>query len=289
VASSGHSYLSPDTAADPLYLKGAEGARSSMTVPLKFQDEVIGTLNVESPRPNGFGPDDLQFTELFSKEIATALHTLNLLRAQEDCTVSQVIEAVNKETALPLDDVLASASVLLGTVEADSETGRHLRRILDGARLVKESVSKVGRDLPAGPCGTGPLAGKRVLVVDQDEHIRRQAHLLLSRLGATVETAVTALAALAMAADTPYDAILLEVKPRDLGGYESYRRFRTARPGSVLALTMGFGYDESHVIVKARQDGLKKELVLFKPLREEQVVRAVLDRVAQPVPLASGA
>ena len=51
---------------------GAAGARSSMTVPLKFQDEVIGTLNVESPRVNGFGPDDLQFTELFSREVAAA-------------------------------------------------------------------------------------------------------------------------------------------------------------------------------------------------------------------------
>ena len=52
---------------------GSPGARSSMTVPLKFHDEVIGTLNVESPRINGFGADDLQFTELFSKEIAAAL------------------------------------------------------------------------------------------------------------------------------------------------------------------------------------------------------------------------
>ena len=72
VAATGQSYLCADTAHDPHYIAGAAGARSSMTVPLKFQDEVIGTLNVESPRVNGFGPDDLQFTELFSKEIASA-------------------------------------------------------------------------------------------------------------------------------------------------------------------------------------------------------------------------
>ena len=82
VASTGASYLCPDTAHDPHYLAGAAGAHSSMTVPLKFQDEVIGTLNVESPRVGGFGPDDLQFTELFSKEIPPrALHTLDLLSA----------------------------------------------------------------------------------------------------------------------------------------------------------------------------------------------------------------
>ena len=113
VASTGESYLCADAANDPHYLAGAADARSSMTVPLKFQDEVIGTLNVESPRANGFGLDDLQFTELFSKEIAAALHTLDLLSAQQLCTVGQSIEAVNREVALPLDEVLAGASVLL--------------------------------------------------------------------------------------------------------------------------------------------------------------------------------
>ena len=110
VAATGTSYLCEDTATDPHYISGAAGAKSSMTVPLKFQDEVIGTLNVESPRVNGFGPDDLQFTELFSKEIAAALHTLDLLSAQQVCTASQSIEAVNKEIALPLDEVLAGVA-----------------------------------------------------------------------------------------------------------------------------------------------------------------------------------
>jgi CheY-like chemotaxis protein len=297
VAYTGVSYLCADTAADPLYIRGAEGARSSMTVPLKVQgEEVIGTLNVESPRPNAFGPDDLQFTELFSREVAAALHTLDLLTAQEECTASQSIAAVNKEIALPIDEVLASASLLIGKAFADPETAAHLRKILDNARLVKDSVGRVGREMtprpaspsgefpilpadaappPAAPPGPTPLAGRRVLVVDPDERVRRQAHLLLTRLGATVETASTATAGLALAGDTPYDAVFLDVKPPDMGGYDCYRRFKAARPASTLALTTGFGYDVAHSIVKARQDGLR--YVLFKPFRQEQVVTAVLD------------
>jgi two-component system, sensor histidine kinase SagS len=180
---------------------------------------------------------------------------------------------------------------------------------------VKESVSRVGREmtppapapgstdssLPAGarggsahpvvvrssstegnsaaaPEGDTPLAGRRVLVVDADERIRRQAHLLLTRLGATTETACTAMAGLAMATDNHYDAIFLDVKPPDMGGYECYRRFRAATPLATLALTTGFGYDLAHSVVKARQDGLR--YVLFKPFREEQVVNAVLDTAA---------
>jgi two-component system, sensor histidine kinase SagS len=297
VAYTGVSYLCADATADPLYLRGAEGARSSMTVPIKVQDEVIGTLNVESPRPNAFGPDDLQFTELFSREVAAALHTLDLLTAQEECTASQSIAAVNKEIALPIDEVLASASLLIGKAFADPETAAHLRKILDNARLVKESVGRVGREMtprvaattssdehrildlsapppPPAPDPT-PLTGRRVLVVDPDERVRRQAHQLLTRLGATVETAGTATAGLALAGDIPYDAVFLDVKPPDMGGYDCYRRFRAARPASTLALTTGFGYDVAHSIVKARQDGLR--YVLFKPFRQEQVVTAVLD------------
>jgi CheY-like chemotaxis protein/PAS domain-containing protein len=278
VAATGHSYLCPDTANDPLYIKGAEGARSSMTVPLMYHDEVVGTLNVESPRPNSFGPEDLQFTELFSKEIAAALHTLDLLTAQQFCTASQSIDAINKEIALPVDDVLGSAAVLLKKLGDDPEAAGHLHRILAGARAIKDSIRKVARDMATGttePAGPTPLAGKRVLVVDQDEWSRRSAHLLLGRLGAEAETAGTASEGVALLADAPFDAVLLDIKPPDMGGYEAYRRLREARPDAQVAMTAAFGYDSGHAIVKARQEGMKH--VLFKPFRQEQLVQAVLD------------
>ena len=65
------------------------------------------------------------------------------------------------------------------------------------------------------------------------------------------------------------------MKPPDLGGYETYRRLRAACPGAPVALTTGFGYDVAHSIVKARADGMRH--VLFKPFRQDQVVRAVLE------------
>ncbi len=281
VAATGRSYLCPDTAQDPLYIEGATGARSSMTVPLKYHDEVVGTLNVESPRPNSFGADDLQFTELFSKEIAAALHTLDLLTAQQSCTASQSIDAINREIALPVDDVLGGAAVLLKKYADDPEAADHLRRIISAGRAVKESVRKVARDLAAEPPpadGDTPLAGKRVLVVDPDERVRRSAHLLLSRLGAEVETAGTGAEGVALLAGTPFDAVLMDVKPPDMGGYETYRRLREARPRTRVAMMTGFGYDTAHSIVKARQDGLKH--VLFKPFKQDQVVEAILDGTA---------
>jgi ActR/RegA family two-component response regulator len=275
VAFTGISYLCPDTANDPHYLRGAEGARSSLTVPLKHSDEVVGTLNVESPRPNAFSATDLQFTELFSKEIASALHTLDLLTAQQACTLSQSVEAVNREIALPVDEVLASAALLYARLHAaDPEAALHLRRIMGNARQVKECVHKVGREFVTGADAQPPLAGKRVLVVEQDERFRRQAHLMLGRLGADVETVATSAEGLALAAGNEYDAVFQEMKPADSSGYESYRRFRVAMPESRVCLTTGFGYDPSHTLVKAKADGLQH--VLFKPFRADQVSAAVL-------------
>lgn len=283
VAYTGRSYLCPDTTKDPLYLQGAPGARSSMTVPLKFHDEVIGTLNVESPRVNGFGPEDLQFTELFSKEIAAALHTLDLLSAQQICTASQSLEAVNKEIALPLDEVVAGASVLLEQLQPmPPEAAERLRKMRAAARAVKEGVAQVGRNLLLGPLASSndtPLRGRRFLVIDSDEQMRRQAHLVLSRLGATVETAATAADGLAMAASTDYDAILQEVKPPDMGGYDCYRRLRSACPSALVAMTTGFGYDTAHSILKARADGMK--YVLYKPFRIDQLLQLLPDLPAR--------
>ena len=54
VAATGKSYLCEDTSEDPLYLQGVTGAKSSLTVPLLWHDQVIGTFNVESVEPRAF-------------------------------------------------------------------------------------------------------------------------------------------------------------------------------------------------------------------------------------------
>ena len=103
--------------------------------------------------------------------------------------------------------------------------------------------------------------------------MRRQAHLMLGRLGAEVETVGTAAEGLALCNDTSYDAVLQEIRPIDLGGYDTFRQLRVAMPTCRVAFTTGFGYDSQHSIVKARQDGLQH--VIFKPFRADQVVGAV--------------
>jgi CheY-like chemotaxis protein/putative methionine-R-sulfoxide reductase with GAF domain len=280
VAATGKSYLCPDASNDPLYIQGAAGAHSSLTVPLVYQDQVIGTFNVESPRLNAFGENDLQFVEIFCRDIANALHTLELLQAEKRSTASHSIEAVRREVALPVDDILAAATTVLDRyIGHDPEMAEKLRQILAGARSIKQCIQRVGENLvPAAPAGPErpahpQLKGFRVLVADSDERVRRSAHGLLGSFGCVVETARDGQEALTMARLGTYDAILVDIRLPDISGHEAFCKLREAQPQARLILMTAFGYDPSHAIVKCRQDGLRH--VLYKPFRVDQLLTAL--------------
>ena len=117
-----------------------------MTVPLKYNDEVVGTLNVESPRLSGFGPDDLQFTELFSKEIAAALHTLDLLTAQNKLAPPRSRSTRSTGRLFCRWTMFSRAPPCCSAGSATTPKRRINCGASCAARAVKENIQKVGRD-----------------------------------------------------------------------------------------------------------------------------------------------
>ena len=199
VAATGKSYLCEDTTEDPLYLEGCKGAKSSLTVPLVLHDEVIGTFNVESPEPRAFSESDLQFLEIFSRDVAVALNTLELLAAEKANTAQESVEAIHSAVALPVDEILNDAvNVMERYIGHEPEVVERLQahsaqrprhqagdpegRPEDGARA---GACRAGRQIEKRPA----LRGRRILVVDADESVRSAAHNLLERYGCVVETA----------------------------------------------------------------------------------------------------
>ncbi len=145
VAATGKSYLCEDTTQDPLYILGCEGAKSSLTVPLIQHDDVIGTFNVESPDPRAFTESDLQFLEIFSRDVAVALNTLELLVAQQANTAQASVEAIHAEVALPVDAILNDAvNVMEHYIGHEPQVVERLQRILRNARDIKQVIQKVG-------------------------------------------------------------------------------------------------------------------------------------------------
>lgn len=291
VAATGRSYLCEDTSADQLYLSGAEGARSSLTVPLVLHEDVLGTINVESHKPHAFNETDLQFLELFGRELAIALNTLDLLDAEKAHTVGQSTQRILCDIAGPIDEILHDSSrVLEKYIAEDQPVADALIRIIEKARDIKKLVRQTTDGVEEG-CDADDVLGqlpgavlrnKRFLVVDDDADVRRSAHAMLGRYGATVETAHNGDEALLLARTSHYDAALVTIKPPDMPGSKMYRSLRETREHMPVLLTTGYGYDPSHTIVKARQMGLKS--VLFKPFRTEQLLKEMEAAVSGPFP-----
>ncbi len=287
VAATGKSYLCEDTTEDPLYLEGVRGAKSSLTVPLMLHDEVIGTFNVESRELRAFAESDLQFLEIFSRDVAAALNTLELLVAERAGVAAASVEAIHSAVALPVDEILNDAvNVMERYIGHEPEVVERLQRILRNARDIKQVIQKVGQKMapaqahPQQPEVVRPLLqGKQVLLVDEDSSVRGAAHALLERYGCVVETAPSGTQSLSMArnmmASGGYDVIIADIRLPDMSGYKLLLRLQELMDAEPLPLILmtGFGYDPGHSIVKARQAGL--QAVLYKPFRLDQLLNNV--------------
>ncbi len=285
VAASGRSYLCEDTMSDMLYLQGFEGARSSLTVPIMLHDQLIGTINVESPKVGAFNASDRQFLEIFARDVAVALNTLELLVAQGNTAAQQSCEAIHSAVALPIDDILLNAvHVMEKYIGHDVAVVGRLQRILKRAREVKRSIHRIGESLApaeATPPGCNAVQhqkfrGRRILVVDADEQVRNDAHALLERYGCIVETAQQGEEAVLMVRNCGegemYDVIISDIRLPDFSGFQLMMRLQSFISPVPMVLMTGFGYDPGHSIVKARQAGLHPKAILYKPFRLDQLV-----------------
>jgi CheY-like chemotaxis protein len=287
VAATRKSYLCEDTESDPLYLPGAPGARSSLTVPLILHDEVFGTFNVESPRPGAFTENDLQFLELFCREVAVALNTLELLVAEKMTTANESTDRILREVARPVDQILNdSAWILEKYIGMDPELCERLQHILKHTRDIKQVIQKVGDTIAPKAAVLPPrperpkLKGKRILVADSDDSVRHAAHEILGKYGCDVETAHHGQEAFLMARTFHYDVVLADIRLPDMTGFECFRRLQEIDPHLCVILMTGFGYDPEHSIVKSRELGLRS--VLYKPFRLDQLLNEVEKCVTSP-------
>jgi len=278
VAATGTSYICPDVAADAHYLPGLDGARSSLTVPLRLEDEVIGVLNVESSSPAAFDEEDRQFAEIFGNYVALALHVLNLLVAQRRATHTQISGSICQEVSGPLNDVITAAGELRDDYIGHDDLRRRLRELIDAATRARDAVRGIEQSCDTGVLPQAPraaeadpvLAGARVLVADDEPLIRETARDVLQRRGCTVDVAEDGAAALEGLAGAHYDLVISDIRMPGASGYEVFAAAKAADANTAVLLITAFGYDPGHSVVRARQDGLSG--VLLKPFKVDQLV-----------------
>lgn len=289
VAATGKSYLCEDVLEDSLYLKAFAEARSSLTVPLLLHNEVIGTFNVESPQPRAFSENDQMFLEIYARNVAAALNTLNLLQAQDVASLQRVTETIHRLVALPIDQILNDTVHVIDAYQGyDPAIIDRLKSILRQARDIRQLIHEVGKGLAPGEAipADGPVAPPhqreraRVLVVDNDTQILESAHSILERHDYTVETARTGGQALAMVRSSldvaPYQVFISDTRLPDMSGHGLYVQLKAILSGRVpLVLMQGFGYDPGHAIVKCRQEGLHPKALIYKPFLVDQLLQVI--------------
>jgi CheY-like chemotaxis protein len=280
VAATGRSYICADVANDPRYLIGIDNANSSLTVPLRLQDHVIGVFNIESEKQNAFSEDDRQFAEIFARHIAIALHMLDVVVSERYAATGQVADNVSTEISGPLGDILADASTLMEDYIGNDDLRHRLQHIADNVVTIRESLKHVsqpsGGILDAKP--TEPeidplLQGKKILVVDDEEIIRQTVRDVLVKNGCEVETARDGEEALAMIKQRNYDLVVTDIKMPGASGYDIFRAVSEQKPECPVMFMTGFGYDPNHSVVRATPEGLAA--VLYKPFKVDELLNSI--------------
>jgi CheY-like chemotaxis protein len=293
VAATGRSYVCPDVRGDARYLPGLEGARSSLTVPLRLHDKVIGVLNAESRSVGAFGEEDRQFAEIFSNYIALALHILNLLVFERHHTHTQVSGSICTELAGPLNDLVTEATELMEDYIGHDHLRKRLGEIIDRASQARKRIGQFMQApstgviaMPSEPIQPDPvLTGKRILVAEDEELMRQTIRDVLVPYGCQVDLARDGAEALAMLGAARYDLVVSDIKMPGATGYDIYSAVKQANPNTPVILITGFGYDPHHSILRTRQEG-GVSAVLMKPFKVKQLLDEC--RVAlQPPPVGA--
>jgi len=119
------------------------------------------------------------------------------------------------------------------------------------------------------------LAGLRVLVVDDTPLYREMVSLLLADAGAVVQVASDGAEAveLALAADPPFDLVLMDIQMPGMDGCEASRRLR-AQPKTagmpIVAMTAGWAASDRQACMAAGINGY-----VAKPLEFGTLVQTV--------------
>jgi len=291
VAATGQSYICRDATRDRRYVMGLHQCRSSLTVPLRLFDQVIGIFNVESERVGAFTKTDEQFAEIFATYLAMALHMLNLLLVERVTTSQVATGTVQGELSGPLNDLLMECQWLREHApDKDSEASRHVDRLAREVEIIRSRLRNLARG-PQRLLGVEDaiakreidpvLEGRRILVADNEPQITETIRDVLRHRGAIVVDCQDGGSAVKLLeqwkashdATEAFDLVVSDINLGDFTGYDIFAAAKRADPNIPVILMTGFGYDPHHSIVRASQEGL--QCVLFKPFQAEKLVEEV--------------
>jgi len=168
----------------------------------------------------------------------------------------------------------------------------HLQRLNEMAQQERyASTAYLGKarmiDLSAPPeGGSRELAGRKILVVDDDSAVRESVAEILRADGAAVAAVGNGREAIERMRREHFDLVLSDVVMPEMDGYELFQAARREAPDTPVVLMTAFYYDQDHVIKRSRMEGL--DGVLFKkPVNPERLVKTLAELITRARPRPS--
>jgi len=133
------------------------------------------------------------------------------------------------------------------------------------------------RAAASAPPSVGSLAGLRVLIVEDEEAVRRPMARYLTRRGAEVDEAADGVEGLARLRAQPANVILADLRMPRMGGVELYAQLEEERPE--LAARVLFLSGDVSQLAEPGNTPVPRERVLVKPVELAELERRIISFV----------
>jgi len=148
--------------------------------------------------------------------------------------------------------------------------------------LAPASSPASSADAASAQPAVGSLAGLRVLIVEDEEAVRRPMARYLTRRGAAVDEAADGVEGLARLRAQPAHVILADLRMPRMGGVELYAQLEEERPE--LAARVLFLSGDVSQLAEPGNTPVPRERVLVKPVELAELERRIVAFVRGPGP-----
>lgn len=94
----------------------------------------------------------------------------------------------------------------------------------------------------------------RLLIVEDEKSVREVLLEFMKKGGYAVEGVSSGQEALEVISKQEFDAVLLDIKLRDISGLEVLKRIKEIKPGLIVVMITGFGMDDD-LVARAKELG----------------------------------
>ncbi len=249
VAREGQTILARDVKRDKRFRPSPfppENTRSELCVPLLYDEEIVGVLDIQSDRPNAFTDDDRLIFEAIADNIATAIHNADLYRTEQwrrqvGESLQQVAGLISAEANV--DDVLEA---ILSELDRNLPVDISAIWLLDEDELYLAACHNCDEDLLERLIYSNSDAYNALVNVLYSEQpiIRKPTDpIWITGLAAGFEQSYSGLAVPMRIGDQPLGVITLSHRTSGRYGHEAQRMTTTFASYAAVAIENARLYD----------------------------------------------